>query len=396
MFIRDKRGAVAVIVALCLPLVIAGAGFGVEVAYWRYDQVRLQQAADAAAYAGAVVAREGGTNILDTATTAATADGYNSTSDTIAVNTPSTVTPSDAHSVEAVISRTETPIFSGLFINHAAVVTVSSTASYSTAGDACILALSKSASKATDFAGNSGLTLNACDVMSDSLASDSVNIQGSATLTVPCIYSSGGDSNNGGVTLTTCPSIKTQQPPVADPYAALPMPTVTPNSCVHQSGFPAEMSAGDYCSMDLKNGVTLDPGVYVIDGGTFKVNANAVVAGSGVTIYLINGANLSINGNSQVNLSAPTTGTYKGMVIMSDRSNSAAITINGNNSSSMTGAIYAPDAAVNYIGNFAGTNGCTQIVAQTIAWSGNTSFGDNCSNAGLDPIKAGSVVRLTA
>ena len=49
----DNKGNVSIIVALCLPMVIGGAAFGIEVGYWRYDQVRLQQAADAAAYAGA-------------------------------------------------------------------------------------------------------------------------------------------------------------------------------------------------------------------------------------------------------------------------------------------------------------------------------------------------------
>jgi len=39
----DDKGNVAIVVALCLPLIIGGAAFGVEVGYWRYDQVRLQQ-----------------------------------------------------------------------------------------------------------------------------------------------------------------------------------------------------------------------------------------------------------------------------------------------------------------------------------------------------------------
>src|SRR5215469_3441203 len=57
MFKLNDKGNVAIIVALCLPVVVGGAAFGIETGFWRYDQVRVQQAADAAAYAGAVVDR---------------------------------------------------------------------------------------------------------------------------------------------------------------------------------------------------------------------------------------------------------------------------------------------------------------------------------------------------
>jgi hypothetical protein len=285
-------------------------------------------------------------------------------------------------------------MFIAMFKNTATVVTASSTASYTTAANACILALNPSASKAVDFAGNSTLDLVGCTVMSNSIASDSLNVQGSASVTVPCMYAVGGATNGGSTTLTVCSSVKTQQPPVADPYSSLVMPTSS-GSCTNP-GNSSTYSAGHYCSMDLKNTVTLNPGVYIIDGGNLKINANANVTGSGVTFYLENGASVSMNGNSDVQISAPTTGTYAGFLFISDRSNTSGITINGNNSSSVTGIIYAPDASVTYLGNFAGTNGCTQIVAQTVEWSGNTTFNDNCANAGIGQVTVGSVVRLTA
>jgi hypothetical protein len=84
------------------------------------------------------------------------------------------------------------------------------------------------------------------------------------------------------------------------------------------------------------------------------------------------------------------------MLIVSARGNTSTIQINGNNTSSVTGTIYAPDGAVSYLGNFAGTSGCTQIVASTVSWSGNTTFGDDCSAAGMGAVHVGSVVRLSA
>ena len=390
----DNKGNVAIVVALCLPLVIGGAAYGLEVGYWRYDQVRLQQAADAAAYAGAVVKRAGGSGVADAATTAATTDGFTSATDSITVNAPSTATPADADSVEAVITRTETPWFSALLTNHVTVVKVSATASFSSAGNACILALSPSASKAADFAGATSLTLNGCVVMSNSMATNAINIQGSANVTAPCLYASGGAYLGGTLTLSTCGAVKTGLPPVADPYAALPMPSYS-GKCKNQSN-GGSLQADHYCSLSLKNTVTLGSGVYVIDGGSLTVNANAIVSGSNVTFYLVNGATVSMNGNSHITLSAPTTGTYAGFLFIGDRSNTGAMTINGDNTSTITGVIYAPDAAVSYLGNFAGVNGCTQIVAMTVSWSGDTTFNDNCSAAGMGQVNVGSVVRLSA
>jgi Putative Flp pilus-assembly TadE/G-like len=413
MKLGDK-GNVAIITALCLPAIIGGAAYGIEVGFWRYDQVRIQQAADAAAYAAAVVRRADGAAVsadtLTTAgTTAAVSNGYSAGTDTITINTPSTATPSDPNSVEAVISRTEPPIFTTYIrcmlaswqgstcTGSVATVKASSTASYSDAGDACVLALSHSAGKAADFAGNSSLDLSGCSVMSDSLSSSAFNLQGSAVLTVPCVYAVGGATTGGTLTLTTCGAVKTSQPPVADPFGSLVMPT---------AGTPKNFNAntaqcGDtFSGMNIKNAVSLPacgPGqAYIVSGGTLNVNANANFSCSGCSFVLENGASLSINGNSHLNLSAPTGGAYSGMLFMSDRSNTSTLTINGDSTSLVTGAIYAPDGSVSFLGNFAGVSGCTQIVAQTIAWSGSTTFADDCSAYGMGRLRIGGVVRLSA
>jgi hypothetical protein len=411
-----NKGNVAIITALCLPMIVGGAAYGIEVGFWRYDQVRVQQASDAAAYAAAVVKRSVGSGVTSdqlssAATTAATSNGYTNTTDTIAVHAPSTATPSDTNSVEVVITRTEPPIFTTYIRcmvsnwqnsscgNSTATVKASSTASYTDAGDACVLALSPGAAKAADFAGNSSLTLSGCSVMSNSLASNAFNIQGSSILGAPCIYSAGGAYVGGTLTLTDCASVKTQQPPIADPYGGVTLPT---------PGIPENFSAATaqcghtYSGISIHNTVTLpscaDGKAYIISGGNLDLNANGVLSCSGCSFYLTNGAGASINGNAHLNLTAPNSGAYKGMLIMSDRSNSAGITINGDSTSSITGAIYAADANVSFVGNFSGTSGCTQIVASTVSWSGSTTFADDCSGvpgAG-GKIHIESIVRLSA
>jgi hypothetical protein len=227
--------------------------------------------------------------------------------------------------------------------------------------------------------------------MSNSLATNSVNVQGSANVTAPCIYAAGGAYQGGTVDLTTCGAIKTNQPPVADPYSSQSMP----DSSGKCSNGGAATDPGHYCSLTYKGGASLNPGVYIVDGGSLTLNASASVSGSGVTFYLVNGASVSMNGNAHVSLSAPTSGTYSGMLFLGDRSDTGGITINGDSTSSVTGIIYAPDASVSYIGNFSGSGGCTQIVAQTISLSGNTTFSSNCTGK-FPPVQVGSVVKLSA
>jgi hypothetical protein len=91
------------------------------------------------------------------------------------------------------------------------------------------------------------------------------------------------------------------------------------------------------------------------------------------------------------------------MLIMGQRSTPGGVEnvqINGTNTSTVTGTIYMPEGSVSYLGNYAGSNGCTQIVAQTVAWSGDTTFNDalssGCASTGMQQIPAGTVAKLTA
>ncbi|RUV07157.1 hypothetical protein EOD00_19840, partial [Mesorhizobium sp. M7A.T.Ca.TU.009.01.3.1] len=155
------------------------------------------------------------------------------------------------------------------------------------------------------------------------------------------------------------------------------------------------LGPGTYCSgMNLKGNVTLSPGVYVVQG-SFKINANAAITGSGVTIFMSGSSTVSMNGNASVQLSAPTSGSYSGVLFYGDRTgNSASSTFNGTADSLLTGAIYFPKQQVNYLGNFSGKGGCTRVVADTIQWSGNSTINQDCSSLGIDDIPAAPSVAL--
>ena len=78
-FLTDQTGAIAIMVGLLMPVVIGGLALGAEVGYWYFNQSKLQNSADVAAYAGAVELRAGQDQqtIADAAFAAAAKTGYN-------------------------------------------------------------------------------------------------------------------------------------------------------------------------------------------------------------------------------------------------------------------------------------------------------------------------------
>lgn len=396
-FGRETRANVAIIFALTLPLVVGAAGFGVETTYWYYMRLQMQAAADAAAHAGALEKRSGSDQATVVAVAEVTAEdnGFSGANATVTVNTPPLSGPSaGGDAVEVIIGANADRFFTRLFSTTAVAIDVRAVARFESAAGACILALDPTLGQAANFSGNTHVTLNGCSVMSNSVASNAVNLQGSATLTVDCLISAGGVSLTSNYTLTGCPAPITSAPQVGDPFADLTAPPVS-GTCLNASA--STLSPGRYCSgLNLSGTKTFNPGVYVIEGGDFRVNANANISGSGVTFYLVGGARLNFNGNSQSQLSAPTSGPYSGVLFFGDRNSTGGDnTVNGNNSSLLTGAIYFASQSVRYLGNFSGNSGCTQVVAKTILWSGSTSVAGDCTSLGMRTLPAYRLVQLS-
>jgi hypothetical protein len=343
-FVIDRRGLTAVTFALSLPVIVGGAGLGVEVSYWFLEERRLHTAADLAANAGAVALRGGADEdgVDAVVLREAEKNGFDPLVGQIVVNTPPTTGPNqNERAVEVVLETQAQRLFTRLFAEGPLTIQARAVAAYENEQQACILALDTWANDAVIFIGNPTATFEGCVVMSNSLADDSITIAGSADVTAPCIVSAGGTAVTADLTLTSCAAPMEEMPQALDPYASLPEPptagpcTSVPNGNPH---VPKTLNPGRYCGgMDLSGTVTLTPGVYVIDDGDFRINANAVVSGAGVTFFLTNGAEVHFNGSAQINLSAPTSGTYAGVLMYGDRDQGNADNVfNGSANSSFT------------------------------------------------------------
>jgi len=389
----SDSGNVAILFAILLPVIIGLCGIGVEVGYGYFKNRQLQSAADIAAFSGAVAIYSDSkkADVVQVATAAATANGFSLSDGTISVrNPPTSGNFQDVNSVEVELTFSTPRIFSALFNPEPMFTRVRAVATtLPERNTACILALNPAASSAVSIGGNTDIASNDCNVASNSRSNSAIRMTGGARLTTPCVLAVGGVSANSGLTLTLCDAPMTGVEAIFDPYADVAAPPVM-GSCMTVASGATTLSPGRYCGgIDIKSSVKFLPGVYVVTGGNFSIGAQANIAGDNVVFYLDGNNSVSISANSQYNLTAPETGPYSGLLFFGDRkASSGSHTINGGASSSnLTGALYFPTRPISYSGGSAQGGGCTQIIADSISFSGNSRFTSSCPNTGIKPIK---------
>jgi hypothetical protein len=147
--------------------------------------------------------------------------------------------------------------------------------------------------------------------------------------------------------------------------------------------------------------------VYVLDGGSLSIGAQANVSCSGCAFVFTSrtadtnpnsiGGIGNINGGAQINITAPTGGTYSGLIMYQDRravlpNGNQSNQINGNSSSVFQGSFYFPSQRVLFNGTSGMTTDCVQLVGWQVSFSGNTNISNNCpgGKGGFD----GYMVRL--
>ena len=62
--------------------------------------------------------------------------------------------------------------------------------------------------------------------------------------------------------------------------------------------------------------------------------------------------------------------------------------------SQLTGALYFASQAIQFLGNFSGIDGCTQVVGLTVEWTGNADVSKDCTAFGMQAIPATQLVKL--
>lgn len=174
--------------------------------------------------------------------------------------------------------------------------------------------------------------------------------------------------------------------PIQDPYASiLSLPPTAEMAGLSVNTNPCTQGPGKYGALSLPNSTcTLTPGLYVLTG-TWTSGNNTVLKGiGGVTLYATCGTPAAttvctsgqIGGrldtkNGDLQIVSPSSGTLKGYAIIYDRNNKAALNMQGNGNSYVTGAIYAPKALLEFPGNSCVTVTNGPVIVESLYGNGN-------------------------
>jgi Flp pilus assembly protein TadG len=398
-FRDDVSGSYLIISAIVMSALVGFVGVGTDIGLWYYAHQAMQSAADSSAVSAATAYSVSNTRDLSGQANAVAASyGFiNGTAGTVVtVNRPplSGTHTTAQNAVEVIIQQPQNRLFSALWSSQQVNVTARSVA-LGDGGLACVLALDPTASGAATAQGSTTVALNGCSLFSDSNDASSVTVGGSAQITALSVGAVGGIPSTSGITTTL--GVSGGDAPISDPYANTSYPAFA--GCDHHNYTAKNLvtiDPGVYCggiTLNAGANVTLNPGIYYLDQGDLSVNGSATLTGTGVTLVFTssNGKNYStatINGGATVNLTAPTSGPTAGIVIFADRNMpvGTAFKFNGGATQVLSGAVYVPKGAVTYAGGAGTTNGCSQLIGDTVTFTGNSNFAINCSGKGTKPI----------
>ena len=202
--------------------------------------------------------------------------------------------------------------------------------------------------------GSATLSMPNCGIVVNSASNSAINLTGGATITADSVGVVGKVSAGTG---SITPAPVTGVAPAFDPLSWITAPTFSTSSCLpdpHLSGGTATigpaLSGGTICynglSISGPTTVTLTPGLCIING-SFSSTGSGPITGSGVTFYLAppNGS-ASITGSGTLNISAPTSGTWNGILFYEDADDTNAMRMTGPSSSTIQGIFYAPNTSL--------------------------------------------------
>ena len=410
---RDRRGAIAPLVAMALPAMLGAAALAVDAGTYYAEQQRLQLAADAAAIGAALLLPNSPDNgDLQAAALQAAQDA---TGNLVVgkLATPVTVSAT-ATTVTVTLSSQADGFFAPALNLTAPTLTATATAGLKP-GPACVLALNPSISDAIEADNMGTITANGCGIFSNSSANPAVYLN-SGTLSGQSLGAVGtvSESNSGSNTMSPNPP-SSGGTPKADPFANRIAPT--PGSCSYPSGTgftawkstPYQFTGGTvFCGNTTIGGNgssdQFAPGVYYVVNGNLTFNNADVTQAAGVTFVLTGtspGAFQWTNySNTPTQMSAPTTGATAGILVWqtcgTGGSPSSLIDdpFAGGSTLDVAGAIYTPCGELDLSNNAhlnAAPNETMSVIADVIHVSGSAGI---IANSGSNSSGANTAVSL--
>ncbi len=413
----DRRGGVVLTVALALPVLMGAAGLAVDLGQWYCERATLQLAADAAAMGAARLLPDSAASTADYQSVAlAEAEGAIAKGTAGTLAKPVSLTVNSGQSVAVTLTSTGSRYFTDVLGLPKPTLTATAEAGI-VAPAGCVIAMSTTAEKAIDVENEGSISAIDCGVFSNSDVEDpnnnSIYVR-NGSITGSSVGAVGGvEASTNGESIIS-PSPTEADPPEADPDASLSAPAVgsscTPYPTPQNGGASVTLSPGTYCSIDAANDTTINfkPGLYIIDNGNFIIDNGSTIGSAagdntGVTFVMAGSSPGSIDWENYTQtaweLSAPTSGTYAGILVYQSpstpASNSAVSNdcgapnapgdiVVGGSGLTLNGALYMPSVNLQISNNAvlkAASGGTLSVVANTIT---------TCGSARLDAVGSGS------
>ena len=388
-----QSGSIAVLTAVLLPILLGFMALAIDVGYMFVVKSRMQVAADSAALVAANSLNHG--QGIDTAyawaltATAANGftNGFKSTKVTLSVPPGGTgIYAADLNYFRVTVQDTTPTFFAGIFGVASSLNSASAVAGPTGGGNPCMLTLSTSGSGSLSAVGNASINAIKCGIYVNSTSSSAIKLTGNVDINAGSINVVGGFSKTGDVTTT---AVTMGAATTLDPFLSFPKPAFT--SCTYtnfskKGNGSIALTPGTYCggiNLSGNTSVILAPGMYVIYGGGFNVSGNvSPMTGTDVTIYNsgagATGPNafgsINLTGDIKLNLSAPLTGSYAGMLFFQNPLNTQAASLGGNSGSTFKGNLYFPKNSLTLSGNSGTTIPMGAIVAQNVNVTGNATI----------------------
>lgn len=376
-FKQSESGQTLVLAALSMTVLMGFVAFAANMGLVFREQRNLQIAADAAATAGALSVKNGGSASSDAETAAnnngvtgtlITSGACSGTGTLICVYTPPVDGPNAGTSgfVEVMVRQATPSGLIGMFTGSTTMNVAARAVAGSLINPGCVYALLPE-SDGSGIAGSGGtaLTVNNCNIYDNS----SISLSGGASVTAKSIYVVDPSDDSG----STSPA-PTQVSSVTNPLASLQAPTV-PSPCTQAISASGTYSQGCYSSITVSGGktVNLNPGLYIVNGD-LTVSGGGILNGTGVTFYVTGQINFS-GGSSSDNLSAPSTSGapgIEGILFWDTDTAQNSFVFSGGSGGTVAGIFYAPGTNLNLSGGSGGTMDVALVVGSLTLSGGAT------------------------
>jgi Flp pilus assembly protein TadG len=383
---RDERGSILILTALIMAVLLGFLALTVDASFMYDTRNRLHAVADAAAKSAAFEIQRGNSGAIDTFALHVINDQISAgnipsnvaTSRVVRLCSAAGATCGASHASSGfveVILQSETNTFFAKVLG----ITSMTPAARAVAG----FSSSANCLVTGPFDGTTG---GSSITMSGSLNASGCNIAANGNIVASGHISAASVATTDDCIGSGCPSppiLQEDAPVTADPLASLPAPA-NPGGCApftasgavtlgHTDGTPV-----CYSSVSVSGSVTLRPGVYYMNG---NLTVSGSLTGTGVMLYFQSGS-LSVSGS--VTISAPTSGTYRGIAIYQRSGNNSNPTVSG--SVTVNGALYFPTASLVFSGGVHSSSDCALVVAKGMTFSG--SLANTCSSFGGSPFSS--------